>query len=105
MHPVVKRFSERRPRLYGLIALIAAFALTFIGQKTGVGTIAFLLILSSVGFGVTGILYMVMGSKCTQWNARFVASFNPRSVSWGQALALVSFGLALFALSLYWLVR
>jgi hypothetical protein len=63
MHPSVRGFSERRPRLYGLLILAVAIALGFVGQSVTAAGIAFLVLMLAAGFGVGGIYYLTLGRR------------------------------------------
>jgi len=69
MHPVLREFSKRRPRTYGLILLVLGAVLTKLGQW-GVGSsiVAVRLamvfgIVFGIIIGILGIVFLVLGSK------------------------------------------
>lgn len=108
MHPIVRGFSERRPRVYGMLVLIVAVALAFVGQRVAAAGIAFLVLMLAAGFGVGGIYYLAFGSHAHRWDVRFQERFFPPArLSWWQVCAAVAlgFGLLCFAGALYWLLR
>jgi hypothetical protein len=100
LHPIVANFRARYPRAYGLIALAVAVLLGETARHATAGRLIFLLLLLSVASGVTGVLYTVWGAKCNEWDARFLASFNPDGLTWQQACGLTGFGMILLALTL-----
>lgn len=102
MHPVVRDFYERRPRAYGTILLAAAVGLTRLWRKGEHGTLG--LIAFTVMLGLCGVLYLLFGRKCNDWNARFVAAFPPNNISWKQAVVLSGFGFGILAIWL-WIFR
>jgi hypothetical protein len=61
----------------------------------------FTIVLLSVAFGVGGAASLVVGSKCRAWDREFEAVLGGANLSWKQALAIVSIGLALLAISLW----
>lgn len=100
MHPVIQQFSQRRPRLYGLLALMASILFALVGRQITPKYYAFAVLLLSVVAGLTGILYLAFGSTCAAWDAKFVASFDSNRVSWRQALGLCGLGAMLLVLTL-----
>lgn len=99
MHPTVRRFSARYPRTYGLLFSLAALILAWLARRPSLAGYALVLLLVAVAFGVTGTLYLLLGPRCSKWDEKFVTSFNPRRVTWRQALALTAFGLGLVAIA------
>jgi hypothetical protein len=100
MHPDVVNFRNRWPRVYGLIDLGVALAAAGWARHTLLQPVAFLLLLLSAAYGVAGILYLALGAKCNEWDARFSSSFDPDRLSWGQVGLLIGLGSSLFALAL-----
>jgi len=107
MHPTVRAFSERRPRMYGLLSLITAFGLGYWGRRTAAPTLAFVLLMLSAGSGAVGILYITLGWRACRMDNRFVARVNLNKLTWIQALFIIGLGVGLLLLSglLYRLLR
>ncbi|MDQ2688118.1 MAG: hypothetical protein M3Y28_09660 [Armatimonadota bacterium] len=82
--------------------LAAAVGLTRFWRKGEDGTLG--LIALTVMLGLCGFLYLLVGPKCNNWNARFVAAFHRNNVSWKQGFVLVDFGFGVLAISL-WIFR
>ena len=105
MHPVVRGFSERRPRAYGLLILVVAVGLGFVGHRVAAAVLAFLVLMLAAGFGVGGIYYLAFGAQAHRWDVRFQERFfPPASLSWSQACTAVALGFALLCFTgfLYW---
>ena len=108
MHPIVRDFSRNRPRVYGLLALVVALGLAWLGRRVPAPPAAFLLLVLSAGYGVTGAVYLVFGAQAHRWDVRFEETFSPFTrLSWRMALTAigVALGLSGFAGALYWLLR
>ena len=72
MHPVLRKFSKRRPRTYGLILLALGAALAKFGQWGAASSIPILIpfipilwvaMVLGIVFGISGIVLLVLGSK------------------------------------------
>jgi hypothetical protein len=108
MHPAVRAFSERRPRVYGFFMVAVAVALGFVGQRVAAAAVAFLVHLLAAGYGAGGLSYLAFGSQAHIWDARFQERFWPLAkLSWLQACTLITLGLGLLSITgaLYWLLR
>jgi len=108
MHPIVRRFSERRPKLYGLIMLGVAVTLVLLGQRITAASIAFLVLMLGAGFGVGGIYYLALGSQAQRYDVRFEGRyFPPAALPWRQVCTAIALGLGLLCITgaLYWLLR
>jgi uncharacterized membrane protein HdeD (DUF308 family) len=100
---IVRRFSERWPRAYGLIMLALGISLAFLSQHIARLPIAFFALFMSVAFGVAGIFYIAFGLKAHRFDVRYAASHSldrPTSRDIGLGVVLLAFtGL------LFWLLR
>lgn len=108
MHSIVRGFSERRPRAYGLLVSSAAIGLGFVGQRIAAAGIAFLVLMLAAGFGVGGIYYLVLGTRAHRWDVKCEQRvFPPGRLSWRQVSAVITLGFALlcFTGGLYWILR
>lgn len=100
MLPILKRFSEHRPRTYGVILLMVAFGSAMFWQKGAAWTFVFICL--SVAFGLSGILYLFLGSKYGAWDVKFEAVLSGANISWRQAIFSVGLGVALLAIA-FWI--
>lgn len=101
---IFRRFSERQPRVYGLLMLVTGIALGFICQSIATTEVAFLMTFLCAG----GICYLVFGSLAYCWDMRFqVRFFPPTSLSWRQTCTVIASGLGLLNTTglLYWILR
>ena len=108
MHPTVRAFSERRPRVYGFLMVAVAVGLGFVGQRVAAAAVAFLALLLAAGYGAGGLAYLAFGSQAHTWDVRFQERFwPPARLSWLQVCTLITFGLGLLSITgaLYWLLR
>jgi hypothetical protein len=106
MHPIVRDFIERRPKLYGLLAMIVALGLARLGQFVPEPLFAFYLFVFSSMFAVTSVAYLVFGARVLQWGWYSEAYLFPFT-SWRIALRVTGLALGLLVLTglLYWLLR
>jgi hypothetical protein len=101
MHPIVRDFIGRRPRLYGLLAMIVALGAAWLGRIVSEPLIAFYLFVFSSMFGVTGAAHLAFGARVLGWDWYSEANSFPFSaLSWRIAL-----GLLVLTGLLYWLLR
>ncbi len=101
MHPIVRDFIGRRPRLYGLLAMIVALCVAWLGRIVTEPLFAIYLFVFSSMFGVTGAAYLAFGARVLGWDWYSEAYSSPFStLSWRIAL-----GLLLLTGLLYWLLR
>jgi len=108
MHPAVRAFSERRPTVYGLLILVVAVGLAFVGRGVPTASTAFLVLMLAAGFGVGGIYYLVFGSYAHRWDVIFHERFFPPARLWWQQICIaitLGIGLLCFTGALYWLLR
>ena len=101
MHPIVQQFVEKRPRTYGLLVLISASLLMVASRY--IPDYRFWFFCLSVVVGVSGILYITLGSIFAKWMAARDATLNPNRLSLRQSLILaaISFAALAFCLVLY----
>jgi hypothetical protein len=106
MHPVVRDFCERRPRLYGLLAMIVALGVAQVGRIVSEPLSAFYLFLLSSMFVVTSAAYLVFGARVLGWDWYSEAYLSPFT-SWRTALRVIGLALGLLVPTglLYWLLR
>ena len=106
MHPVVRDFCERRPRLYGLLAMIVALGVAWLGRLVPEPLSAFYLFVLSSMFAVTSAAYLVFGARVLRWDWYSEAYLSP-FISWRIALRVMglALGLLVHTGSLYWLLR
>ena len=93
MHPLVKKICDRYPRTYGFFALLVAVGLFALGRNTKNNFVLIFASLLAPTFGFVGVLYLIFGTKCNEWDEKFKESFNPNNLSWRQALILIGIGL------------
>jgi hypothetical protein len=96
---------ERRPRLYGLLGLVAAFGLGYWARCTAAPGSAFVLLMLSAYSGAAGILYLALGWKACRTDSIFAAWVNPNKLTWKSTLFIIGSGVGFLLLSglLYWL--
>src|SRR5262245_37167055 len=108
MHPIVRRFSGRRPRVFGLFMLAVGVALAFLGRRVAAAGIAFLVLVLAAGYSVAGIYYLAVGSHAhfgdLGFEQRFVAA---RRLSARQVFTVIALGFGFLCITgvLYWLLR
>jgi len=98
MHPILRKYSERNPRTYGLALLLVAIVLAGFWQKGAAWT--FFLVMLSVGFGIAGASYIILGSRFCALETRCDAIWKGDNISGWAILALVGWGLGLLIVSL-----
>lgn len=105
MHPIVRSFSERAPRLYGALFLTPAVGLSWLGLRGAtlptpdwIGSI--FLFAFAIIIGLTGLLYIILGKRAVQLNARFDECFDPDDVGWKPVTVLLITVAAVFAISI-----
>jgi hypothetical membrane protein len=106
MHPIVRNFCERRPRLYGLLAMIMAVGVAQIGRIVPEPVYAIYLFVFSSMFVVTSAAYLVFGAKVLRWDW-YSETYLPPFTSRRIALRAIRLGFVVLALTglLYWLLR
>ena len=108
MHPVVRDFIGRRPRMYGLLAMIVAVGAAWLGRIVPVPIFAFYLFVLSSMFGVTSAAHLAFGAKPLDWNWHSEAYAFPFPTHfWRIALTVFGWAVGLLVLSglLYWVLR
>jgi hypothetical protein len=98
MLPIIRTFSDKKPRVYGTIALVVAIIIGYFGvwatttRANGIlaGTIFFTFALFA---GLTGVLYVAFGRKANDWDDKFISTLNPNNIAWKPMLALTSLSL------------
>jgi hypothetical protein len=98
---------ERRPRLYGLFGLVAAFGLGYWARCTAAQGSAFALLMLSAYSGAAGILYLALGREACRRDSIFAAWVNPNKLTWKSTLFIIGPGVGFLLLSglLYWLIK
>ena len=71
-------------------------------RRSAAPSFAFLLLMLSAGFGVSGIVYVALGPKADRWGARFEAWFTPDRLTWRQAWFIIGLGAGLLLLTGAW---
>jgi hypothetical protein len=106
MHPVVRDFCERRPRLYGLLAMIVALGVAQLGRIAPEPVFAIYLFVFSSMFVVTSAAYLVFGARVLRWDW-YSEAYLPPFTSWGIALKAIGLGVVVLVLTglLYSLLR
>ena len=89
MKSIETRFSERRPRLLGFLALSLAVGL-LLGQHFSASRISYPLLLLLTGLAVVGALYIAFGHSFHRW---FLKRTILERLSWRQVCLDVSLGL------------
>jgi hypothetical protein len=97
MHPVVRRLSERNPRIYGLVMLMIAAGFAAFWRRGNIFTV--ILICVSVGFGIAGLSYVIFGRRPNSWDTQFEPILAGANMSWRQAAVTIGIGLVLLATS------
>jgi hypothetical protein len=107
MLPIVRQFSDRYPRVYGFIMFMVGCAFAQLGHVFHSRGLAWIFIIFAALFGITGIIYIGLGSKCRGWDARFLAKNKSRSdakrVALEQIALMVTF--VIVTILLYFLLR
>jgi hypothetical protein len=98
MHPIMRRFSERSPRIYGFVMLLIGTGFAAFWRKDNTSSIMFILV--SVGFGIAGLLHVIFGRMMNSWNAQFEAILAGTSISLRQVVVIVGLGLVYLATSM-----
>jgi hypothetical protein len=106
MHSIVRDFCERRPRLYGLLAMIMAVGVAQLGRIVPEPVFAIYLFVFSSMFVVTSAAYLLFGAKVLRWDW-YSETHLPSFTSWRIALRAIRPGVVVLALTglLYWLLR
>jgi len=104
MHSIIRRFSERMPRLYGFLSLISAIILGLLEKHFIASGIPFICILVLTGLGVVGALYIAFGLNARRW---LIARSIQDRLSWKNVCLDVSFGLFIYILASFldWILR
>lgn len=107
MHPVVRRFSEHRPRMYGVSMLAAATVLGFLGHSLASEAAAFWALLLTAVYGLGGIFYLALGTRAHRWDLKSEDVLPPASLTWKQVSGLLALSLVLLFVTaaLFWLLR
>ena len=98
------------PRIYAAILLFVAALLAWWSVRLARGPERQLVIpvglcAASLLIGICGVLYLLFGSRCNDWEMYFVSTFNPDDVSWRQAALLVALVLAVLTFSTLLVLR
>jgi hypothetical protein len=106
MDPRIRDFSNKHPRVYATIYLLVSISLvvwaSIVAKQGHTGIeLATIILASSIFAGCVGILYMIFGARCNLWDERFLANFNPCSVTWKQTICLVLVALTVLAGSFF----
>jgi hypothetical protein len=101
MHSIVRNFCERRPRLYGLLAMIMAVGVAQIGRIVPEPVFAIYLFVFSSMFVVTSAAYLVFGAKVLRWDWYSETYLSPFS-SWRVASRVIGLALMLLLLTGLW---
>lgn len=99
MHPIVKRFCERRPRTYGVLLVVSGILLNA-ARSILEGPLEFVIFSIALLSVSTGMIYIAIGPYCNKWKATFYASYDPDALTWWQIVALTAFGIGFLCVSL-----
>ena len=104
MDPRVRDFSTRHPRAYAAMALLIALGLAYwasgFARKGQNGIVVAVALLSlSLFAGAIGLLYLLFGRKCNEWDLAFLSTFDANNVSWRHTLTFVLVALLAITLS------
>jgi hypothetical protein len=90
MHPVLERYYRRHPRSYGTAMLLGATVLSLFWRRSVPCT--FFLVMFSIGYGVGGVLLLILGARCHAWDAWGHKILDGDRMSAWEILAAVAVG-------------